>query len=75
MVTQWGAKWNWSQFGCGRRSEERWEGKTGGAAEVDGSREEGQVANGGPEIEGIAVGSAGEAVVDLTGEMNREGSA
>jgi len=36
---------------------------------------QGQAADGRPEIEGIAMGVASEAVIDLTGEMDREGSA
>ena len=49
--------------------------KTSGAAEIDGSRVQGQAADGSPEVQEIAVGAAGEAVVDLASEMDREGSA
>ena len=78
MVARWGVKWNWSGFGsgrCGRGIGEPRERKTGGAAEIDGSRVQGQAADGSPEVQEIAVGAAGEAVVDLASEMDREGSA
>jgi hypothetical protein len=78
MVARWDAKWNWLGFGhgrCGRRIEEPRERKAGGAAEIDGGWVQGQAADGGPKIQRVAVGAAGEAVVDLAGEMDREGSA
>ncbi len=44
-------------------------------AEIDRGGVKGQAVDGSPKVQEIAVGAAGEAVVDLAGEMDREGSA
>jgi hypothetical protein len=41
-------------------------------AEIDGGLMEGQTANGRPEVQGIAVGVAGEAAIALSRQMHRE---
>lgn len=53
---------------------ERRRGQRGGSAEVEGGGVKGQPASGGPEIQRVSLGAAGEAAVDLAGEMDGEGS-
>ena len=43
-------------------------------AEIQGGLMNGQAADGCPEIQWVAVGSAGEAVIDLPGKMDGEGT-
>ena len=45
------------------------------AAEIQCGLMNGQTVDGGPEIQGIAVGTAGEAVIDLASEMHGDGAA
>jgi hypothetical protein len=43
-------------------------------AEIQSGVVKGEAADGGPEVQRIAVGAAGEAVVDLPAEMDGEGA-
>jgi hypothetical protein len=51
---------------------ERRRGEGGGLAEVEGGGVKGQLAGGGPEIQSVSVGAAGEAAVDLPGKTKRD---
>jgi hypothetical protein len=76
-VARWGARCNAAELmggrdeiGCGQpgRSE------AGSVAEIQSRIVKGEAADGGPKVQRIAVGAAGEAVVDLPAEMDGEGA-
>lgn len=74
MIARWGARCNaagWAWCGHERRTEPR-EGKCSALAEIDGSLIQWETADSRPEIEGIALAVAGEALIDLPIELDRE---
>ncbi len=76
MVARWGARWN--AAGSAGRGDERWGrqprwDEVSSLAEIEGGLVKGEAADGSPEVERVAVGAAGEAAVDLPGEMDGEG--
>ena len=76
MVTRWGAGCNAIGLTGHRDELGSWElgrSEVESSAEVESRFVERQAPDGGPEIERVAVGAASEAVIALTGEMDREG--
>ncbi len=70
VVARWGARCNAAgsaSLGEGRRDE------ADSLAEGDGGLMKREASYRGPEIQGVAVGMAGEAVIGLASEMDREG--
>ena len=74
VVARWGARWNaagWVWHGHERRTEPR-EGKCSALAEIDGGLMQWETADSRPQIEGIALAVAGEALIDLPIDFDRE---
>jgi hypothetical protein len=74
VVVRWGERCNAAgRAGGGDGEEGVWQpgrDEGGDAAKIEGGGVKGQLAGGGPEVERVAVGAAGEAVVKLAGKMD-----